>query len=52
MPEAWIANKPDDVKASIHLMPPSADRGDKRSITPAGFAKAVFEVNEPLVRVA
>jgi hypothetical protein len=52
MPEAWIANKPDDVKASIHLMPPSADRGDKRSITPAGFAKAVFEVNEPLLRVA
>ena len=47
MPPAWIAHKPADAKASIHLMPPSADRGDKRSITPAGFARAVFEVNEP-----
>jgi hypothetical protein len=50
MPEPWIAHKPKDVTAAIHLMPPSADRGDKRSITPAGFAKAVFEANEPLVR--
>jgi hypothetical protein len=50
MPEPWIAHKPADVKASIHLMPPSADRGDKRSVTPEGFARAVFAVNEPLVR--
>lgn len=50
MPEPWIAHKPADVKATIHLMPPSADRADKRSVTPAGFAKAVFEVNEPLIR--
>lgn len=50
MPEPWIAHKPADVKASIHLMPPSADRGDKRSVTPEGFAQAVFQVNEPLVR--
>jgi hypothetical protein len=50
MPEPWIVHKPADVKASIHLMPPSADRGDKRSITPAGFARAVFEANEPKVR--
>jgi hypothetical protein len=50
MPPAWIAHKPADVKASIHLMPPSADRGDKRSVTPEGFARAVFESNEPLIR--
>jgi hypothetical protein len=45
MPPAWIATKPADVKASIHLMPPSADRGDLRSVTPAGFAEAVFRAN-------
>ena len=50
MPEPWIAHKPADVKATIHLMPPSADRADKRSVTPAGFAKAVFEANEPRIR--
>lgn len=31
----------------IHKMPPSADRGDRRSITPTGFARAVFEANRP-----
>ena len=29
----------------IHNMPPANDRGDLRSITPHGFAKAVFEAN-------
>jgi hypothetical protein len=29
----------------IHRMPPSADRGDKRSVTPTGFAEAVFRAN-------
>lgn len=29
----------------IHRMAPSADRGDLRSITPMGFAQAVFEAN-------
>jgi hypothetical protein len=29
----------------MHLMPPSKDRGDKRSITPMGFAQAVLEAN-------
>lgn len=50
MPPAWFASPPDGTTALIHLMPPSADRGDKRSVTPAGFARAVFETNEPLVR--
>ncbi len=45
MPEAWQRTKPAGTEATIHLMPPSADRGDKRSITPAGFARAVFEAN-------
>lgn len=50
MPTPWIAHKPADVKATIHLMPPSPERADKRSVTPAGFARAVFEANEPLIR--
>ena len=29
----------------IHNMPPSDNRGDLRSITPSGFARAVFEAN-------
>ncbi len=29
----------------IHVMPPSSDRGDKRSVTPMGFARAVFASN-------
>jgi hypothetical protein len=45
MPAAWHATKPAGTTAAIHLMPPSADRADKRSITPAGFARAVFEAN-------
>lgn len=45
MPVAWQRTKPDDVTSAIYLMPPSADRGDKRSVTPAGFSRAVFEAN-------
>lgn len=45
MPAAWQRTKPSGTTSVIHLMPPSADRGDKRSITPAGFARAVFEAN-------
>jgi len=29
----------------IHRMPPSPERGDLRSVTPQGFARAVFEAN-------
>jgi hypothetical protein len=52
MPAAWQRTKPDGMTATIHLMPPSADRGDRRSVTPAGFARAVFEVNHREVAVA
>ena len=30
----------------MHTLPPSDDRGDLRSVTPRGFARAVFEANE------
>jgi hypothetical protein len=33
------------LKSPIHSMPPSPDRGNKRSATPRGFARAVFEAN-------
>lgn len=46
MPPAEHASVPDGTKPLIHHMPPSADRSDKRSITPAGFARAVFAANE------
>jgi len=40
---------PDDVVPDdrIHKAPPSPDRADIRSATPLGFARAVFEVNQP-----
>lgn len=34
--------KPDN---RMHMMPPSPDRSDLRSVTPLGFAKAVYEAN-------
>ncbi len=37
--------RPDDVKESCWKMPPSAERADLRSVTPAGFARAVFDAN-------
>ena len=33
-------------KSPVHYMPPGDDRGDMRSVTPAGFARAVFEANQ------
>ena len=33
----------------MHHLPPSANRSDLRSVTPKGFAKAVFEANRPAV---
>lgn len=34
----------------IHKMPRTKDRGDKRAVTPEGFARAVFEANEQAIR--
>lgn len=36
----------------IHKAPPTEDRGDLRSVTPAGFARAVFEANHQAARPA
>jgi hypothetical protein len=48
MPEPIVKTKPENVKQSIWLMPPSQDRANKRSETPMGFARAVFEANRKL----
>jgi hypothetical protein len=45
MPEPSVTAKPLDVEQTIWRMPPSEDRGDLRSITSAGFSRAVFEAN-------
>lgn len=45
MPEPWVREKPAGVKQSVWMMGPSEDRADLRSITPAGFARAVFAAN-------
>jgi hypothetical protein len=49
MPAPLVTTKPADVRESVWKMAPSADRGDKRSITPAGFARAVFDANAQLI---
>lgn len=41
---------PPSLGSKIHLMTPSADRADKRSETPEGFAMAVFQANNPIQR--
>lgn len=35
-----------EIDDRIHKMPPSKDRAELRSITPAGFAKAFFKANQ------
>lgn len=57
----WVGNRfqlptinaaPEPHRHDIWMMTPSADRGDKRSITPSGFARAVFEANHRKEAVA
>jgi len=46
MPENYVdvtLGTPDN---RIHTASPGKDRGDLRSVTPSGFARAVFEVNK------
>lgn len=45
MPEPLCTKKPAGTDERIWKMPPSADRANKRSETPMGFAKAVYEAN-------
>ena len=41
-PATWVEPT---LGSMMHKMPPSADRGDTRSVTPMGFARAVFAAN-------
>lgn len=52
MPPFECLVRPDDVKETCWKMPPSAERADLRSVTPAGFARAVFEANHRRKAVA
>jgi hypothetical protein len=50
----FIMPQPSPVPATegsrMHLLPPSEERANLRSATPAGFARAVFEANHPWVK--
>ena len=50
MPEPAVTVRPADVEERVWKMPPSANRANERSATSRGFAEAVFEANEPVVR--
>jgi hypothetical protein len=47
MPDFIHITEPEGVTAKIHEMSPGDDRANQRSETPAGFARAVFESNNP-----
>jgi len=47
MPPPSVTVKPADVKESCWKAAPGPERGDLRSVTPAGFAAAVFISNQP-----
>ena len=50
MPPPSVVLKPTDVKQSVWYAPPGPERVNLRSATSTGFARAVFEANEPLIR--
>lgn len=45
MPETIVKIKPDHITQKIWLTSPGENRANKRSETPKGFARAVFEAN-------
>ena len=45
MPEPLFTEPPEGTEATIWKMPPSEDRAQKRSLTPMGFAQAVYQAN-------
>ena len=49
MPEPTVPERPEDTDQRIHRMPPGPDRQHLRSVTPMGFARAVFAANHPQV---
>jgi hypothetical protein len=48
MPAPLVVLRPVDVMESCWKAAPSPVRGDIRSVTPAGFARAVFEANQAI----
>jgi len=46
MPEPIYTSPPDGTDNRIHTMSPGPERADKRSETPLGFARAVYEANK------
>lgn len=52
MPAPVYKIPPEGTMQSIWLMAPSEDRQDKRSQTPIGFAKAVFQANYKCINIA
>lgn len=50
IPPKEVLTEPLDVKESCWKASPSKDRADIRSVTPEGWARAVFQANEPWVR--
>jgi len=50
MPAPSVVLKPAGVQQRVWKLPPGPERANERSKTSPGFAQAVFEVNEPLIR--
>ncbi len=50
MPPQEMIDEPADVRQSVWRMAPSPNRGDLRSVTFPGFARAVFVANHPHVQ--
>jgi len=46
MPQPSVCTKPEQCQQRIWKMPPSPNRAAKRSETPRGFARAVFNANQ------
>lgn len=51
MPEKEYTTEPNGVVPKIWKMPPGKDRADKRSETPMGFARAVFNANAKKINI-
>lgn len=50
MPAPSVTLRPLDVQQSVWMEGPGPERANRRSVTPQGFAQAVFDSNEPRVR--
>ncbi len=52
IPEKTVHKEPEKLEHLIWKMSPDPERGDKRSVTPMGFAREVFKANADLARKA